>query len=344
MAEDKPDRVKIEVNTVGVQAKTSVVTLNDASLSEQLYATIFDLQPIPDNSACTDELGPSYVLTFLQGGKELSVVTAERYGCRPVSIAGDNLKRQSTDAFWKQLDQAIYQATPSAKPDRLSILHTVRLSQPSTTAQITSAETAQRLYNAILELSLVSLDKNCQGESLIAEPRYTYQLVFHASDQTIASAIDYKCNTVSLSSELKTTGGTYEMSDQFKKLLEETVKAAKFAPAQPDHLALSITEGGGTSSQRTVTDAALMQQLYTKTFKLSFAKGTPSCFSDDNKLGGKGAWYSLTFTQWDLPVLELQAYEENTCAYASLINEGAGEQLVQTDAEFWNLVHRMTSA
>lgn len=342
-AEDGPDRVKIEINTVGLKPGKSIVTLDDASLAEQLYATVFDLQPMPGNQICTEEMGPSYVLTFLQGGKELTVVTAERYGCKPISIAGDALKRQSTDAFWKQLDQAISKATPSARPDRLSILHTVKLNQAPATAQINSEETARRLYNAILELSLVSLEKNCSGESLIAEPRYQYQLVFHTTDQTIASALDYKCNTISLGSELKTTGGTYEMNDQFKKLFEETVKAAKFAPAQPDQLSLSLTQGG-TSSHSTITNASLRQQLYTKVFKLSPVKDMPSCSSDDDKVSGKGKWYSFTFTQWDLPVLELQAYEGSNCMYASLTNEGTGNQPLQTDEEFWNLVHRSTTA
>src|SRR5262245_32129451 len=66
-AEDKPDSLRIEINTVGVQPGKSVVTLTNATLIEQLYATIFDLQPMPAGQACTDEMGPSYALTFVQG-------------------------------------------------------------------------------------------------------------------------------------------------------------------------------------------------------------------------------------------------------------------------------------
>lgn len=342
--EDKPDSVQIEINTVGPQPEKSIVNLAKNSLVEQIYATIFDLPPMAANQGCTDEMGPSYVLTFFQGGKELSVVTAQRYGCKPISIAGDQVGRQSNDSFWKQLDQAIYKATPTARPERLSILHTLKLNQSPTTAQITSVETVQKLYNAILELSLVPLDKNCAGESLIAEPRYEYQLVFHAQDQTIASSIDRKCNTISLGSELKTTGGTYEMSDQFNKLFADTLKEAKFAPASPDQLTLDLTLGSGTSSHGMITDASLRQQLYTKVFKLSSGKDGQNCPSDNDKANGKGKWYSYTFTQWNLPILEISAYEGSSCVSASLINEGAGNLPLQPDTEFWTLVHRTAPA
>lgn len=340
--EDRPDRLQIEEKTV-VSPTKSIVTLTNSALLEQFYATIFDLEPAPENQACTAEMGPSYVLTFFQGGKTLTVVSAERYGCRPVTIAGDDVKRQSTDAFWKQLDQAILKASPAFKPTNLSILHTPKLSRPSETAQIDSEETAQRLYNALLELPLVSLEKNCVGESLVAEPRYHYQLAFHTNGQKVTSAIDHKCNTISLSSDLHTTGGVYEMSEQFRTLLNQTLAGAKFAPAVPDRLTLSLNQGNGTSSYTEAIDPSLRQQLYTKAFQLPLGKAGADCPSDTDKKEGKGKWYTYTFTQEDLPVLELEAFEGEKCHSASLINEGTGAQLLQTDDAFWNLVHSTTN-
>src|SRR5262245_25689980 len=70
-AEDKPDRVQVEEDTVAPQSGKSIMTLTNDSLIEQLYATVFDLEPMPENQACTAEMGPSYTLTFMQAGKTL---------------------------------------------------------------------------------------------------------------------------------------------------------------------------------------------------------------------------------------------------------------------------------
>jgi hypothetical protein len=51
----------------------------------------------------------------------------------------------------------------------------------------------------------------------------------------------------------------------------------------------------------------------------------------------------LNFTQWDLPVLgPVDAYE-GSCTFVSLdAGQGMGAgQILQGDAEFWDLVHRL---
>lgn len=140
-ASNAPDRVRIAIHVLDSEAGNPVVTLTDVSLVRQLYTTVVALPPLPQNMACTDELGLSYTLTFLQGGKTLTTATAQRYGCRRVSLAGETQDRGANQAFWSQLDQAIYQATPVARPRQLALLHTLQLDQPPQTAQVTSVET-----------------------------------------------------------------------------------------------------------------------------------------------------------------------------------------------------------
>ena len=113
----KPDSVRIEIDTPsGPTQGKPIVTLVTVSKVQQLYTTIYALPQMPADQSCTMELGPHYTLTFRQAGTLLSTVVAMRDGCRPVSLAGENQDRQATKEFWAQLDQAIYAATPPARP------------------------------------------------------------------------------------------------------------------------------------------------------------------------------------------------------------------------------------
>lgn len=339
-----PDRVRIALHVLDSQAGQPVLTLTDVSLVRQLYTTVIALPPMPQNLACTDELGPSYTLTFLQGGKTLTTATAQRYGCRPVSLAGEKQDRQANQAFWSQLDQAIYQATPVARPQQLAILHTSQPGQPDQqpqTALITSEETAQRLYQAILALPQAHPNGSCLPESL-----HQYQLVFHAANQAIPSNIDSKCNTISLEGHYLSRSGTFVMNDQFKHLFEQTLAAAHFAPARPDRLTLDLEPEKGAARLSTLTDAKLRQQLYAKILALPATKALPNCPPEADKVAGKGKWYVLNFTQWDLPVLvDVDAYE-GSCLFISL-DAGQGMsmgQVLQGDGAFWALVHQAASS
>ena len=128
------------------------------------------------------------------------------------------------------------------------------------------------------------------------------------------------------------------MNDRFKRLLSQTLAAVTFTPARPDQLTLSLLDRTkmDTSRQTMITDAQLMQKLYAKVFTLQSARPQPDCPSGADKVANKGKFYDFAFTQWDLPVLQLSAYEGN----CTLIEINATGQVLQGDQQFWDLVHR----
>ena len=337
------DRVQIVASIPGLQGGKPAVTLTlmDVSLTQQLYSTIVALSPLPQNAACTADFGPSYTLTFLQGEKTLTTATAQRYGCGRVSLQGETQDRRASQGFWSQLDQAIYQATPVAKPERLAILHTLQLDQLPQTAQITSIETAQRLYDAILALPPAPQNGSC-----VPKVFYEYQLVFHSADQTVSSVLDKKCNTISLDGNYQSRGGTFMMNDQFKQLFQQILTTTTFAPAHPDQLTLNLQPSRGINRQITITDAGLRQQLFTKIFTLPAGKAQQDCPSGEDKVAGKGYWYTFSFTQWDLPVLVHADAYEGSCTFLSLDADGGMGmgQILQGDGAFWDLVHQAANA
>lgn len=329
-ASNQPDSVKIVIDLVMATPKQPVVTLTGASLVQQLYATIYALPQMPTQQACTAELGPHYTLTFTKGDQPLTTARAERDGCRPVTITGETQSRKSTTEFWAQLDRAIYQATPPARPDSLTIAHSPDPAQASKTARITSAETAQRLYDAILALPVHPYGDQC---STPGAP--TYQFAFHTPQQTIPAVIDPTCNTITLNGAYQTRGGTYSLNDQFNRLLAEIVSGVTFAPAQPDHLTLSITTMYTASHQSTMTNTTLMREFYHKVFTLPPTTAQPDCLGTD-KAAGKGTWYSFSFSQWDLPILQFDAYE-GSCLYVTRFVPG---QPIQGDQTLWDMIHQ----
>ena len=328
----KPDSVQIlidEPQPPPAQTKP-VVTLTDTTLVQRLYTTIYALPELPAQRACTAELGPHYTLTFSQSGKTLVTALAMRDGCRPVSIAGESQDRQGTQAFWSQLDTAIHQASPPANPDGLAIEHTPDPAQAPQTAQITSAETAQRLYNAILALKWLPQGSACTDTGI---PEY--QMVFYAAKQTIPAVIHDACNSIDLEGAYHTRGGWYSLDDQFKQVLQQTIAGATFVPATPDQLLLSV-QRTAASSQAKVEDISLMQHLYQKVFALRPMEPQPDCPSGADKVAGTGTWYTLNFSQWSLPILQLDAYE-GSCTYAAF---SLTQQTLQSDQEFWSLIHQ----
>jgi hypothetical protein len=330
----KPDSVQILIDAPapppGPAQEKSSVTLTDAALTQHLYTTIYTLPELPAQRACTAELGPHYTLTFSQSGKTLVTVLAMRDGCRPVSIAGETQDRQGTAAFWSQLDTAIHAASPPATPDGLAIAQTPDPAQTPQTAQITSAETAQRLYNAILALTWLPQGSACTDTGI---PEY--QLVFQAADQEIPAIIHNACNSIDLEGAYHTRGGWYSMDDQFKQLFQQTIAGASFAPASPDHLTLSL-QTTNASSQTNVTDPQVMQRLYQKVFTLQPTQPQPDCPSGADKIAGTGKWYNLSFSQWGLPILQLDAYEGSCTAVTFSVTQHA----LQGDQEFWDMLHQ----
>ena len=323
----KPDSLSIQTDEVTGGKK--VLTLSVASMVQQLYTTIYSLPQLPDNQPCPADFGPHYTLTFNQGGKALVTVIAMRYGCKPVSIKGESGDRQANAEFWAQLDQAIYHASPTASVQWLAVMRVPQTGQWPFTARITSAGTAQRLYNAILALPLTSPTTGyLQGSP-------AYQLVFHAANQDIPSAIDTQRNLISLNGNLQSRTGLYTLNDQFKRLLNETLSGATFAPAHPDTATLSIQKRD-LSSEQFIKNTTFIEQIYTKFNALQPAQTPQDCPSGADKVAGKGTFYYLQFSQWSLPVLQAEVYE-GSC---KLIQNTSTGQSYQGDQEFWNLVHR----
>jgi hypothetical protein len=323
----KPDRVSIQIDEV--TGTKQVVTLTVAGLVQRLYATMYALPQMPGNQPCPANLGPHYTLTFSQGGKTLVTVIAMRDGCGPVSFKGETRDRQATTNFWAQLDQAIYHASTPASVQWLAVMHMPQTGQPPLTARISSAATAQRLYNAILALPLTSPNSgNLEGIP-------DYQLVFHAADQEIPSVIDTQHNLISLNGNVHSRTGIYTLNDQFKRLLEETLAGATFAAARPDAATFTIQKRGVTSAQ-IMKDMTFLEQFYTKFTTLQPAQPPQDCPSEADKVAGKGTFYDFRFAQWSLPILQAEVYE-GSC---KLIENTSTGQYYQGDQEFWNIVHR----
>jgi hypothetical protein len=323
----KPDSVKILVDLpIGQPA----VTLTIASMVQQLYAAIYALPQMPASQACTAERGPHYTLTFRQGDKTLVTVIAMRDGCRPVSIAGETHDRQATQEFWAQLDQAIYHASPPARVQWLALMRVPRGGQSSQTARILSAAPAQSLYDAILALPLATPN----NAYLDGSP--AYQLVFHAADQMIPSAIDMQHNLVSLNGNLQSRTGLFKMNDQFKRVLEETLAAATFTPAHPDTLSFLVQKEYVASQPVRIDEKTFIAKFYANILALQPSQPQPGCPSGADKVAGKATWYDIRFTQWSLPVLQVSAYE-GSC---KLVEIGSTGQQYQGNQEFWDLVHQ----
>jgi hypothetical protein len=104
-AKPGPDRVQIQVFEVDQKTASKTVTVSQADQVQQFYQAINSMPAYPKDAVCTMEMGPRYTLIFSQGGKEVTTVTAERYGCKKMMIGSD--MRQGTQQFWQELDQMI---------------------------------------------------------------------------------------------------------------------------------------------------------------------------------------------------------------------------------------------
>jgi hypothetical protein len=328
-----PDSVQIRLDELNPAKEAApVVTLRVLAQTQQLYQTMLALPPMPQQIACPAVAGPRYELTFLRGTQTQVRAVADRGGCGTVTIAGEKQDRLASKAFWDQLNQAIYAATPIAKPQALAIQHTLQGNQPVRTARIADSASAQRLYNAILALPQAAED-SCN------DTHYPeYQLVFQTSNQAIPAVISQRCKTISLNGNNQSRSGLYTQSAQFQQLFAQTLAGATFAPAHPDQLVQTLN-AEGSESHGQVTDTQLMQQLYAKIFTLQPGTVGPDCPSNADKVAGKARWYDLDFTQWGLPIMSLTVYE-GSCKLVQPSPGLATSQTLLGDAAFWDLVHR----
>jgi hypothetical protein len=337
-----PDNVRIEIAaTAPLPGGTfPVVTLSDAALVRQLYATIYAL-PTSGAAAggCTRMAGPSYTLTFRQGTAPLVTVQADYSGCRTVTIVGATPVRQWTSAFGEQLQQAIVHATSPLRPTRLAIAvapHATQTLAAPQSAEITTAAVAQQLYDAILALPLVSAGG--EGCPSVATP--TDQFVFFAGEQMVPACVDDTSQTVIIDGGYQWRGGVFTLTDQFRSQLRSILAGAKFAPGRPDQFGLTVTKGH-TSAEAPVSDTQLFLALYDRIFTLPVvaSKGEwpfPGCPPDADKVAGTGVWTRFTFTQWDLLLMRIDTYE-GSCRFVQEADTGQG---LKSDQAFWDLVHR----
>ena len=99
------------------------------------------------------------------------------------------------------------------------------------------------------------------------------------------------------------------MNVQLKNMLQGVLAGVTFVPAKPDHLAIVVDNGQSTSYQENVGDHQLMLDLYAQVFNLPETAAQPDCPPESDKLAGKGTHTTLTFIQWDLPLVRIDTYE-----------------------------------
>jgi len=315
------------------QASPPEVTLRDVALTRQLYETIYALPALPQDRACTAERGPHYTLTFLQGEATVAIVQFHHDGCWPVFINGDSTTREGSQAFVQQLDQAIITATPVLTPDRFAIATAPNPLGAPQSALITSASTAQQLYDAILALPRTDVGTGCNG-SFVPE----YQIVFFSGDQTLPASVDDACQTVEVDGGFQWRGGRFAMNDQFRTMFKAILAGAPFAPAIPDHLSYAVDTPQTVGHAVNFTDDQLMQALYSQVFQLPETAARPNCPPANDKLSAQYRFTTLAFTQWDLPLVRIDAYQ-GSCNYVQL-SDTNGPQL-QANQAFWDLIDRV---
>jgi hypothetical protein len=307
------------------------VTVTDAAQVRQLFATIYALPALPQDRACTAERGPHYTLTFLQGDATVATVEFHRDGCWPVFIAGDSTTREGSKVFVQQLDEAIISASPLLKPDRFAIATAPQPEHAPQSALITSATTAQQLYDAMLALPRSDAGQGCSGA-----PLPTYQIVFFSGDQSVPASVDNGCQTAEVDGSYRWRGGRFVTNDQFRSLLQSILAGITLEPAKPDQLSRELTTRQTSSFTAAVSDEQLVQALYAQVYQLPAADAQPSCPPEEYKLSGKGTFTTLAFSQWDLPLVRVDTYQ-GSCNYVQI--SGTGPYL-KADQSFWDLIDR----
>jgi hypothetical protein len=322
----KPDSVQVEVYHY-LNANPAIY-ITDTKAVQQLYTMLYALPAMP-HEACPAIAGPRYILTFNQGGKQLTAANFEHIGCSPVSIQGDSQARQLTSAYWSFLQQSTNQAIATNKMTQLAIQPASQSGQPGQpgqpvqkTMQITSVATIQRLYTAILALQQPS---SCPSGS----NSIVYQLAFHATNQLIPVQIgSTECNVITLHTTFYDK--SYRMDENFEQLLKQAIASASFKPAVPDKLSITLNYNNHIE----VHDTTLIQSFYQNALTLQSSNqgGCPSSVSEK--------YYSFLFSQWDLPLQQFTTNEVGNCT--QITNGFSPDVNLQGNSEFWDFVHRTT--
>ncbi|MGH3861966.1 hypothetical protein [Actinokineospora sp.] len=92
-------------NPVGsTQEPPPTRTTTDAETIRKVARAVCDLPSPPSDQQCTADLGPIFVLRFLDTSGKPIVVRAEAFSCRHVS--GLDVQRQAQPALWRALTAA----------------------------------------------------------------------------------------------------------------------------------------------------------------------------------------------------------------------------------------------
>ena len=92
-------------------------------------------------------------------------------------------------------------------PDRFAIATAAQAGQAPQSAEITSAATAQQVYDTILALPRTNAEPNCP-----AEPVPTYQIVFFVGEQPVPASVYNVCQTVEVDAGYQWRGGWFAMN------------------------------------------------------------------------------------------------------------------------------------
>ncbi|GCE28653.1 hypothetical protein KDA_41370 [Dictyobacter alpinus] len=106
-----PDQVQISIISIDAHIARPKLVLADQAQVKSLYRLIQVLPVLPANAFCTLEIGLTYRLVFQQNKQQVTM-TAERFGCKPITTGTQKRPRRTNAMFWRQLDQAILHATP----------------------------------------------------------------------------------------------------------------------------------------------------------------------------------------------------------------------------------------
>jgi hypothetical protein len=79
-----------------------------------------------------------------------------------------------------------------------------------------------------------------------------------------------------------------------------------------------------------VSNTQLMLALYDRIFTLPETAPQPGCPADTDKVAGKGTYATLSFTQWNLPLVQIDTYE-GSCNLVELSPTG---QWLRADQAF----------
>lgn len=335
-----PDQVQIEITGFSPANDKPSLTLTDKARVQKLYALINALPAMPENSVCTAEGGPAYQLIFQQVNQRLAPMEAQRSGCKPITIGREKGSRQTSPEFWQLLDQAIYYATPLAQVQSIAIQQTQLTNLTAQTARLTSATTAQKFYEAILALPQLKVE----DEVCYSSTQLDYHLVLQTAKQAIPVCLSTKQNRITIEGAQKVRGGTYAINQQFRQIWQSIMASVTFAPARPDHLLIKL-DNRNQRSDILVHDILLRDALYNKTLTLPAAAVPKDCPSGEDKIANKQVFYQLQFTQWNLPVRIIEAYEgsckevENQTVGQYTGEEGTGH-FYTADAAFWTMLHK----